>query len=152
VEGCLERGFTEIGWHCLANNTGSWKIAEKVGFQRERLYKAYYYILDPIDHLAELGWHYFQRGEYERTRNYYEQLFNQRRENPDYYYHLAAVAWAEVGDAGKTLAYLRKAADRGWSAYEFTARQDRFKFVHETAEWQTILNQIQCNARAKTDS
>jgi len=152
VEGCLERGFTEIGWHCLTNNTGSWKIAEKVGFLRQRQYHAYYYMLDPFDHLAELGWHYFQRGEYERTRNYYEQLFNQREENPDYYYHLAAVAWAEDGNAAKILTYLREAADRGWSAYEFTAQQGRFKFVHDTAEWQTILAQIQHNAEANTDS
>jgi len=69
-------------------------IAERVGFQRQRVYQAYYYMLDPIDHLAELSWHYSQLGDYERTRCCYEQLFSHRKENPDFYYYLAALGWA----------------------------------------------------------
>ncbi|MAU13671.1 MAG: hypothetical protein CL607_27895 [Anaerolineaceae bacterium] len=30
------KGFTEVGWHCDADNIGSWKTAMKVGFVKER--------------------------------------------------------------------------------------------------------------------
>jgi RimJ/RimL family protein N-acetyltransferase len=54
VEHCLKEGFSAVGWHCNAENVGSWKTAEKVGFERHREYAYYYYMYDRIDHLAEL--------------------------------------------------------------------------------------------------
>ena len=53
---------------------------------------------DPIDHLAELGWYSFKQGAYDKTVSYYEQVFTEREDNPDYYYHLAAVAFAALGN------------------------------------------------------
>lgn len=37
----FEKGFTEVGWHCDADNIGSWKTAAKVGFDKERDYVMY---------------------------------------------------------------------------------------------------------------
>ena len=48
VEHCLSHGFSTVGWHCNADNVGSWKTAEKVGFERNREYAYYYYILITI--------------------------------------------------------------------------------------------------------
>ena len=33
VEACLGKGYTHIGWQCLANNIGSRSVARKVGFE-----------------------------------------------------------------------------------------------------------------------
>ena len=33
VEACLRKGYTHIGWQCLANNIGSRSVARKVGFE-----------------------------------------------------------------------------------------------------------------------
>ncbi|MGD8998634.1 MAG: GNAT family N-acetyltransferase, partial [Anaerolineae bacterium] len=112
AEHCLSHGFTAVGWHCNADNVGSWRTAEKVGFERNRDYAYYYYMCDPIDHLAERGWYYYRRGAYAKTVHYYEQVFAQRDENPDYYYHLAASAWALLANGEKALEYLLAAADR----------------------------------------
>lgn len=35
------KGFAEVGWHCDADNIGSWKTATKVGFVKERDYIMY---------------------------------------------------------------------------------------------------------------
>ena len=139
VEHCLSHGFSAVGWHCNARNVGSLKTAEKVGFERNREYAYYYYMYDPIDHLAELGWYYYRREEYDKTVRYYEQVFALRDENADYYYHLAASAWALLGNKEKTLKYLLAAADHGWTNVEWTEQQEEFSILHGTPEWNAIL-------------
>lgn len=42
VEYALNNGFAQVGWHCDADNEGSWKTAEKVGFHKERDYTQYF--------------------------------------------------------------------------------------------------------------
>jgi len=143
VEHCLGHGFSAVGWHCNANNVGSWKTAEKVGFERSREYAYYYYMYDPIDHLAELGWYYYRRGEYAKTVQYYEQVFALRDENPDYYYHLAASAWALLGNREKALKYLLAALDHGWTNVEWTKQQEEFSILHGTPEWDAVLARME---------
>jgi RimJ/RimL family protein N-acetyltransferase len=41
VDACLARGVTAVGWQCDADNWGSRKVAEKVGFVHERNYVHY---------------------------------------------------------------------------------------------------------------
>ncbi|MGD8587055.1 MAG: GNAT family N-acetyltransferase [Chloroflexota bacterium] len=142
VEYCLERGFSAVGWHCSADNTPSWKTAEKAGFRRERSYWDYYYVYDPVDHLAELGWYHYKQGNYARTVDYYARVFAQRQDNPDYYYHLAASASALLGDGERALLYLQRAADQGWSRADYTRRQEEFGILHGREEWEAILAQM----------
>jgi RimJ/RimL family protein N-acetyltransferase len=139
VEHCLKHGFSAIGWHCSPDNVGSWKTAEKVGFERNREYTYYYYMYDPVDHLAELGWYYYRRGEYAKTVGYYEQVFARRDENPDYYYHLAASAWAILGNREQALKYLQAAVDHGWAHVEWTEQQEEFGILHGTPDWDAVL-------------
>lgn len=40
VRHAMTNGFTAVGWHCDAENIGSWKTALKVGFVKERDYRA----------------------------------------------------------------------------------------------------------------
>lgn len=143
IEECLNQGFSAVGWHCNIDNIGSWKTAEKVGFERNREYAYYYYIYDPIDHLAELGWYYYRREEYAKTVQYYEQVLKLRDENPDYYYHLSASAWAFLQNEGKAIVYLQKAAQAGWSHGEWTKTQEEFKILHGNPEWDAILAQME---------
>lgn len=42
----FKKGFKEVGWHCSADNTGSYKTAEKAGFKSEREYFSYYGLKD----------------------------------------------------------------------------------------------------------
>jgi RimJ/RimL family protein N-acetyltransferase len=148
VEQCLRQGFRAVGWHCNADNVGSWRTAERVGFVRDREYAYYYYIYDPVDHLAELGWYHYRQGDYARTVQYYEQVFAQREENPDYYYHLAALAWARLGDEEKALHYLQAAVDHGWAHAGWTRQQEAFAILHGTPGWAAILARMEEGAGA----
>lgn len=138
VEYCLSHGFSTVGWHCSEDNIGSWKTAEKVGFERNREYVYYYYIYDLVAHLAELGWYHYRRGEYAETVRYYEQVFALRSEIPGHHYHLVASAYAHLGDTEKALKYLLTALDYGWMNTEWTKRQEEFGILHSTPEWKAI--------------
>jgi len=46
VELALSSGFDVVGWHCPRDNVGSIHTAEKVGFELERVYRAYFARLD----------------------------------------------------------------------------------------------------------
>jgi GNAT superfamily N-acetyltransferase len=145
VEYCFRKGYRKIGWHCNQFNVGSWKTAEKVGFKRQGEYTYYYYMTDPLDHLAELGWYYYQRGEHEKTRQYYERLFAARTENPNYYYYLAASVWGEIQNVEKATQYLLEAAERGWSDVDHVIHDEDFHFLHKLPIWERIVERIQKN-------
>lgn len=139
VELCFQRGYHQIGWHCADTNIGSWKTAEKVGFERVEAYVYYPYLLDPVDHLADRGWYFYQRGEYAQTAAYYTKVFEQRADHPDYYYHLMAMACAQLGDADQALAYLAQAVDHGWTHKAHTEQNEVFSILHDRAEWHVLL-------------
>ena len=143
AEHCLSHGFSAVGWHCNVGNVGSWKTAEKVGFVRNCEYTYYYYMYDPIDHLAELGWYHYRHGDYLKTVQYYEQVLAQRANNPDYYYHLTASAWALLGNREQALKYLGAAVDHGWTDAEFTRQQEEFEMLHDAPDWGAILARMQ---------
>jgi len=145
VEYCFQKGYRKVGWHCNQLNVGSWKTAEKVGFKRQGEYTYYYYMTDPLDHLAELGWYYYQRGEHEKTRQYYERLFAAREDNPDYYYYLAASVWGEIQNVEKATQYLLGAAERGWSNVDHLIHDEDFQFLRGLPEWEKIVERIRNN-------
>jgi RimJ/RimL family protein N-acetyltransferase len=149
VEDCFDHGYTAVGWHCNAGNVASWKTAEKVGFERNREYTYYYYMYDIVDHLAELGWYQYRLGEYSKCVQYYAQVFALREVNPGYYYHLAASAWALIGNREKALAHLKLSAKRGWTNVAYTLEQEEFSILHDMDEWDAVLAQMEANRESQ---
>lgn len=49
VEHAFTVGFNRVGWHCNEDNTGSYKTAERVGFELERPYTQYLSVADPTN-------------------------------------------------------------------------------------------------------
>jgi RimJ/RimL family protein N-acetyltransferase len=146
VEHCLSRGFNTVGWYCDADNVGSQRTAERVGFERAGEYTYYYYMIDEIDHLAELGWYHYKREEYDRTTHYYERVFALRGDNPHYYHHLAAAAWAAQGNHELAFKHLHAAVDRGWAWPERTKRVDELQGLQADPEWEVVLARMEENA------
>jgi len=104
VEQCLERGFTEIGWHCLRSNVGSIAVARKVGFEIERAYDGYSSFL-PAENPTDLT-----ADEYRDWALHYERVTG---DGLGYSFH-AAEAWAMAGEPERALIYLRRLAEMGW--------------------------------------
>ncbi|UCH32356.1 MAG: GNAT family N-acetyltransferase [Candidatus Bathyarchaeota archaeon] len=147
AEYCLNHGFSTVGWHCNELNIGSWKTAEKVGFDRSCEYTEFFYTYDLVQHLEELAWYSFRRKDYVKSVHYFEQLFRQKKEPSDDAYHVAAEAWAALENKDKTLTYLRAAAEHGWKYPDYTKRVEAFSMVYDTSEWKKILAQMAKNAR-----
>lgn len=142
VEQCLSAGLTTIGWHCDTDNVGSWKVAEKVGFEHVKDYVLYYCKTDEAEHLAEVGFFAFKAGRYQETIDCYKQVFALTEDAPDYYYHLAAEACAEVGDFTTTMQYLEAAIERGWTDRDYTANHEPFQPLHNSPAWQELLDRM----------
>jgi hypothetical protein len=104
VEQCLERGFHEIGWHCLRSNAGSVAVGRKVGFEIERAYDGYSSFL-PAENPADLT-----VEEYRDWALHYERVTG---DGLGYSFH-AAEAWAMAGEPERALVYLRRLAEMGW--------------------------------------
>jgi GNAT superfamily N-acetyltransferase len=145
VDYCLAHDLTTIGWHCNADNYGSRGVAEKVGFEKDRDYCSHYCYADEVTHLAEMGWVAFQAGQHQKTADLYEEVFALRPDSPDFWYHLAARAWAALGDQDKALGYLNAAIDQGWSAIDDTRNCTEFTILHSTPGWQAALTRMQTN-------
>jgi hypothetical protein len=75
--------------------------------------------------------------------DYYERVFAQRKQNSDYYYHLAASAWALLGNKGKALEYLNGAVEAGWMNAEFTRGQEEFRLLHSEPGWEAVLARME---------
>jgi RimJ/RimL family protein N-acetyltransferase len=149
VEHCLSHGFRQVGWHCNVENTGSWKTAERVGFELSREYVYYYYAYDPVEQWLELGWRRLRDGNYASAAHCYEQALTARDDHPEVYYHGAALAWAHLGEADRALAMLGAAADRGCQHAEWARQQPAFRLLHGRPEWERVLARMSQAAERK---
>lgn len=148
VEWAFDQGYKRVGWHCDDINHGSIHTALKVGFEQDQEYIYHSYQVNPVNHLAELGWFHYQRGNHQKTRECYEKVFAQREDNPNYFYHLAALSWGEVEDREKVLAYLQTAANDGWDDADYTASREEFAFLNADPEYLSVLETMRKNAGA----
>lgn len=134
VEACLACGIHTIGWHCLHNNRGSRRTAEKVGFALLAEYAAYSSSL-PAENLGDLTPTEAQVW----ARHYEAALTHTPHHRLD-----AAVAWALAGEAAPALAHLGHAVQEGqeitpdWlqTTWVFTA-------LRPLAEFQAIVAKAQ---------
>lgn len=140
VEYCLERGLAAIGWHCLANNQGSQRVAEKVGFGLVGGYVQYANSMvaeNPGDLAPE---------EWRAQAEFFERAFEILSQHETRMGWRAAVSRALAGEHVQAMAILRQLADSGtmpsgWGAW----LQDGWEFQGLRTEpgWPALLAQVQ---------
>jgi RimJ/RimL family protein N-acetyltransferase len=145
VDYALSHGFSAVGWQCADDNAGSFRTAEKVGFELERRYADYYMFLDEAEHLAETAYIALKAGRFQDCADLCEQVFALRADMPDTIYHMAARAWAAVGNSDKALAYLNEAADRHWPHRAYTESCAEFELLQGLPQWAAILDRMSAN-------
>ena len=134
VDLCIERGLTEIGWHCLETNSGSQRVAEKVGFELERKYRAFssgYPAENAGDLNREewLGWaaYYHQAAEKERMFRYGE-----------------VECLTQAGEEEGALRVLQQMVDDGWDCPIGWLRGHwAFAGLHGTDGWERLILRIE---------
>jgi RimJ/RimL family protein N-acetyltransferase len=130
VEHCLERGFKQIGWHCLRSNAGSRALAEKVGFELVTEYNAYSAVL-PAENAHDLA-----AAEYRDWALHYEHFVEE-----SFWYRLfAAEAWALAGERARALEHLRALVESDWHGHAtWLAQRWGLHSLRDQPEFQAIL-------------
>lgn len=155
VEHGLSHGVSTVNWTCSEDNIGSIRTAEKLGFERQRDYTLYYFHFDRAEHrgameytasdFAQKGEAAIKAGQYGEAASHYDQVLALRNDPAASDYHLAARAWAALGNSDRAIEYLREAAGRGWDLFYHTRTCKEFKVLHGTPEWAGVLEHIQQN-------
>ncbi len=140
VEYCLDRHVSTIGWHCMANNHGSQRVAEKVGFGLAGDYPQYanHEVAENPDDLAPAEW--------QAHAAFFEHAFGILSEHGAMMAWRAAQARAVAGEHAQALTLLHRVADSGamppgWGAW----LQESWEFQGLRTEpgWPALLARAQ---------
>jgi GNAT superfamily N-acetyltransferase len=131
VAACLAQGIRTIGWHCVATNIGSRKVAEKVGFRHCVDYVAYT-PYPPIENETDLT-----PAQWEEWAIYYE---NANRVQPRFSW-IIVECWAKAQNIDRTIYHLKQMIATGWkSTRQELSQIELFRRFHETEEWKQFLD------------
>jgi RimJ/RimL family protein N-acetyltransferase len=144
VERCIERGWTEIGWHCWAHNLGSIGVAEAAGFVRDAAYPAYVSLYDPLMHLAVQGYAALTQENFATAAQWYGQVAAQE-DAPAWAFYQLARALAMTNPPEAALENLRLAVEHGWDDSDHAATTPHFASLRTHPAWQPLLAQMKLN-------
>jgi hypothetical protein len=120
VEHCLSRGITDIGWQTLETNTGSIRVAEKVGFIHSCDYIAY------SSELVAANQDDLTREEWKSWAKAYSYL----PEQDGLTRYREAECWASSGEAERALSILEGLIDSGYLTRDLVSLLHSSPFLH----------------------
>lgn len=138
VEAAQAHGYQTIGWHCWVHNIASWKLAEKVGFEREREYSASMALTTDARYFTECGLKQSRQGDYQAALDWYEKAL---ASEPDFDWAqvLAGGAHAQLGDPAAALSLIGQALEHGWPHTDYLRTNALFEPLRQHAEWEALL-------------
>jgi RimJ/RimL family protein N-acetyltransferase len=142
IEHALARGLSAVNWTCAESNTGSIRIAEKLGFERHSDYLLYYLVFDEAQHVTHLAYHLLEGQCYREAVGLLEPVLTLADDQPFWLYHDAARAWAALAEPDRALDALNQAVDRGWRDRDGTRACKEFEPLHRMPEWDTVLERM----------
>jgi GNAT superfamily N-acetyltransferase len=108
VADAVERGYSQVGWHCWDNNVGSIGVAENVGFEQVQGYQVY------LSHWAAENVTDMTTDEFRAFAERYERWFAVEPPISGFPHIVAAKAWALCGEHAACFRQLGKAVEVGW--------------------------------------
>ncbi|MFW9820718.1 MAG: GNAT family N-acetyltransferase [Candidatus Thorarchaeota archaeon] len=152
AEYCLSK-YKSLGWHCLATNIGSYKTAEKIGYERVREYKKAAAYINQVDNWVVNAFLKVQVDEYKEAIKWYEKVVDAANKETlefieSYYvqgdflakiYFRMSVFYCILGDMNATTQYLEKVVESGLQDEAQIFRDDLLKSLHGTDEWNKII-------------
>lgn len=152
---CKKNKLYKVGWHCRADNIGSYKTAEKVGFIRKEYINVYHGWYNSFDNNLVNG--YFCLSElkkYELGANFYEKAFSMLKsghkdaiesnifkqvDNVKWCYYMTARCWSLAGDKDKAFSNLYKSIDEGMSDIDMIKKDKCFLNLHSDKRWLEMI-------------
>jgi RimJ/RimL family protein N-acetyltransferase len=137
VEHCLSEGFEQIGWHCLENNLGSIRTAERVGFSKVLGYVAYSsgFPAENPDDLSPAEWSAWAE---------YAIRVADAGLSSRYY---AAEAWTLAGEPERAFETLFALVDGGWYYPPHLLQENAWPLIalHDEPRWRAFLSRLEAN-------
>jgi hypothetical protein len=144
VEYCLNRELLSIGWHCIANNRGSQRVAENVGFVLGGEYMQYSNrsAAENADDLTSAEW--------QSHADFFERASENMRRQSAVMAWRAAEARAVAGEHARALALLQHAADSGelppgWDSW--LQESWAFQSLRSDPDWPALLDRAKSTPR-----
>ena len=140
VEYYLAHHLPTIGWHCLANNRGSQRVAEKVGFGLvgEYLHYSDGALAENADDLTQVEW--------QAHADFFERAFEALSQQSARMAWHAAQARALAGEPAQAMTLLRRLADSGTlpPGWDTWLREGwAFQSLQTDPGWSTLLARAQ---------
>ena len=132
VSKCISHGISQIGWHCVDSNIGSYTVAEKVGFVKIKEYNCYT-PYPPIENTTDLD-----NDEWAEWGKHYEAM---NQFEPRHHW-LAARCWALANNVPETIlnvTYL-------WNSGQIKDRDiliNQFSGFQENEQWKRYIDTLE---------
>lgn len=141
IRAAAERGYSEIGWICDADNQPSVATAQNLGFQLWHEDLTYYAFFDPVINYGVHGNGRFRHRQYHEAIIWYEKAIS-LGDVPVWLLWNAACAYAHTGKRAQVFTYLAEAIDAGFTDRESLERSEHFQALHGSPQWVALLARL----------
>ena len=147
--------YKSVGWNCSANNMGSWKTAEKIGYERHTEYTKAGCFFNRIDNWVVHGFTEASKKNYQEAIEWYERVLKAfvdkdpefegvviiREEFPlSMFIFRLSTYYAAITDIMESFKYLRMSLEYGFNNKSTLEEDELLKVLHDKNEWEEILN------------
>ena len=152
--------YKSVGWNCSVSNIGSYKTAEKIGYQRFKKYVKAGCFFNKIDNWIIHGFTQAENKNYKKAIEWYEKALQAFFENDldfkdsvltkEYFpmnrlmFRLATYH-AALKDKENTFKNLQLALNHGFHDVKLLKENELLKSLHNCKEWQKILLEMKEN-------
>jgi GNAT superfamily N-acetyltransferase len=141
INQALEKGLSEILWHCYPSNTGSVRTALNCGFalaSDEEILELY---LDPAIHLGVHGNLCFEKQDDTAALEWYSRALS-KPEPESWIAWNAACAAARAGQADHAYDFLNQAVDLGFNDLDYLVQSPRLESLKGDPRWATLITRL----------
>ena len=146
--------YNSVGWNCSANNTGSWKTAEKIGYERQVAYMKAGCFFNRVDNCIVNGFVQARKKNYIEAIKWYKKVINlAHKKDPDFETTVVlneefpfsrlifrlSTYYAAIEDVTNSFKYLKMAIENGFNDKNLLENDELIKILHKKAEWREII-------------
>ncbi len=128
VSKCISNGISQIGWHCVDSNIGSYTVAERVGFVKVKEYSSHT-PYPPIENITDLN-----DDEWADWGKHYDEM---NKIEPRYHWQ-AAQCWAFANNVPNTIRNVKHLWNSG-QTIERDILLEQCSRLQESEQWKSFI-------------
>ena len=145
IEQAVVNQVKTIHWTCAENNLGSIRTAEKLNFELQGNYHAYFFEFDQLWNLIQLAGYKLNQDEFDSALELCNEANTLSTNPPAHLLIYTARSQALTGQNIQALDSLKRLVKTGWKDAAFLENDHRFSSLHEFPEWDQIIKKVKSN-------